>query len=81
MSQEYKNWEPLSEIAERLEGVSLRQLSNWESKRDKNGFPEPKDVIGRFKFFDVDEVMRWVHLWRKATKNMGRGKELNSGKR
>lgn len=62
-------------------GVSERQLWEWSRKSDKNGFPEPHRILGRFKFYHVDEVEDWIILWQRATRNMGRGQELNGGKR
>ena len=70
--------EPLSEIAQMdWCEASQAQLSEWERKRITNSFPEPKETLGRYKFFDPDEVRRWYILYRKATKNMGRGAEIN----
>lgn len=74
----YESWEPLSEIAQfDWFEASLSQLTEWERKREANGFPEPKETIGRYKFFDPAEVKKWYILYRKATKNMGRGAEIN----
>lgn len=80
MDLEYESWEPLFEIADMLPGVSRDQLVEWERKRKTNGFPEPKHTQGRWKFFDPAEVKKWVHLHKKATRNLGRGREIN-GKR
>lgn len=77
----YEHLEPLSEIAElSWFDHSLKQLTEWAHKSSKNGFPQPHEVIGRYKFYDPEEVKKWYILYRKATKHMGRGAELN-GKR
>lgn len=79
---EYKSWEPLTEIAAMAEcPVSIRQLREWERKREKNGFPEPKEEFARYRFYDPDELFRWMYLYMKATKHLGRGREINNGKR
>lgn len=76
--QEYESWEQLREIAGMLPGVSYGQLTNWESRRPSNGFPEPTQVQGRYKFYDPAEIKKWVFLHRKATKNWrGQGERLN----
>ncbi len=72
---ELENLWTLTRIAEELD-VSLRQLYRWEERRDKIGFPEPQRTLGRFKFFDVEEVREWIFLWRRATAGMG-NKTLN----
>lgn len=73
----YETLEPLSEIAQMAWcDVSSHQLSEW-ARKEGNGFPEPKETLGRYKFYDPEEVKRWYILYRKATRNMGRGRELN----
>ena len=77
---EYDSWEPLAEIVNYLPGVSLRQLTRWEERRETNGFPQPKETLGRYKFFDPEEIIKWWTLWTKATKNMRRGAKLNGAR-
>ena len=80
--QEYHSWEPLFEIADMIPGITYKQLSEWEKRRKTNGFPEPKQVQGRHRFYDPEEIKRWVHLHLKVTKNMiGNGQRLNDGTR
>jgi len=79
--EDYNNWEPLSEIQQLIWFEhSLDQLEEWARRRKRNGFPEPKRTLGRYNFFDVDEVKEWYTLWCKRIKNLGRGTDLN-GKR
>lgn len=73
---DYEDWWPLRTIAEKL-GITSRQLNQWELKRDKNGFPEPKETLGRFKLFDIAEVQRWHVLYSRATDGMNNGDRLN----
>jgi DNA-binding transcriptional MerR regulator len=61
--------------------VTLRQLTEWERHRDKNDFPDPVRSMGRYRLFNESEVIEWVILWRRATKNLGNGKRINNGKR
>lgn len=83
MSQlNYEAWEPLFEIAQfDWCEVSEKQLVEWASKSESNGFPEPEEVMGRYKFYDPEKVKKWYILYRKATKRMGRGEALNNGQR
>jgi hypothetical protein len=73
VESDYQDWYPLREIAEREWAPSLKQLAEWARKRDTTGFPEPKETLGRYHFYDLGEVQRWVTLWRRATGNMGSG--------
>lgn len=68
---------PPSELAEHL-GVRRTALNNWIN-RDDIGFPEHKEQLGKYKFYDIEEVERWHELWHKATKNVGKGR--SNGKR
>lgn len=78
MTDNYEHLEPLHEIAQLAWcEVSEKQLIEWAHKRIKNGFPEPQEVVGRYKFYDPEAVKKWYILYRKATKRMGRGDELN----
>lgn len=68
---------PLRDVAERLnkefgdDFVQLHNLQVWEERRNKNDFPTPKRKIGRFNFYDYDQVREWVILWKRATGRMG----------
>lgn len=62
---------PLADIAVELE-VSPRQLYRWAEQTRDNGFPAPAETLGRYKLYSTEEVVRWVSLWQKVTKNMGR---------
>lgn len=73
------DWWPLRVIAEKL-GVSSRQMNRWEERRENNGFPEPKKVQGRFKFYDLPEVQEWVFFHHRATMNMHGNLERFNGK-
>ena len=70
------NLMPIGDIPDYLP-VSHRQLTRWSNEGRDNGFPEPAETLGRFKLYDIYEVDRWLTLYRKVTKNMGRGEELN----
>jgi hypothetical protein len=61
--------------------VSFRQLEEWQKKSRKNDFPEPVRTLGRFRFYNYDEVIEWITLWRRATKLMGNPEGLKNGKR
>lgn len=76
--EDYEHLEPLSEIAQ-MEWFkhSELQLKEWARKRILNDFPQPKETLGRFHFYDPEEVRKWYTLYIKATKNMGRGAEIN----
>lgn len=71
---------PLRDIAEEIEGISERQLYAWANSRAKvsNGFPEPVETLGVYKLYSKKAVTRWVTLWLKATRGMGRGDQLNA---
>lgn len=76
---DYENLEPLSEIAQMdWFKASKTQLEEWARKRDKNSFPAPKETLGRYNFYDVDEVKKWYTLWTKVNRG---NKELNNAKR
>lgn len=77
---DYEEWLPLTELAELDWAPSLRQLQEWSRKRETNSFPEPKETLGKYHFYDPSEVKRWCHLWQKVTKNMGNS-NLNSRER
>jgi len=72
---------PLSDCVFWLEqsgiNVSERQLWRWAEEKRDNGFPAPAETLGKYKLWDVYDVHRWVVLWRKVSRNMGRGAELN----
>lgn len=76
---DYDNIMPLADIAEYIDGISARQLLRWAEKGRSNGFPGPKETLGKYKLYDRDEVLKWVFLWKKVNKRLGRGKELNHG--
>lgn len=57
---------------------SLSQLETWAEKHEKNEFPLPAKTIGRFKFYDIEEVTEWVILWHRATRHMGNRKGLKN---
>ena len=69
--------EPLSVIAGELD-VSISQLENWASRRDKNDFPQPMVTMGRYHLYDKVQVKNWYTLWRKVNQRMGHSK-LNGG--
>lgn len=79
IQQEYEHIMSLADIAEYLPEVTPNQLYRWSEPERDNGFPEVKEVIGRYRLYDRNEVLRWVVLYKKATKNLGRGRELNGG--
>lgn len=49
--------------------VKYHNLQTW-STRPRLNFPAPKEVLGGYRFYDFDEVQRWVHLWLKATERI-----------
>lgn len=68
---------PLKDVAEYTH-ASYRQLSEWERRRSSTGFPDPKEKLGKYKLYDVHDILRWEALWKKATKNTG-NRTLNGG--
>jgi hypothetical protein len=78
------NYWPLKDIVKMLKDdwhieVTETQLKEW-AQRESTGFPEPH-MVGRYAMYDVMEVKEWVVLWRRATSRLGRGRDLNRGKR
>lgn len=57
---------------------SYRQLEDWGSpkRREKNDFPEPAEMVGRFAFYSPEMVLKWHKLWKKAHKNYRKPPEL-----
>jgi hypothetical protein len=75
MTKDLENIMPLKMVHEHLPPdlkVSYSQLERWADKDRKIDFPEPVETLGRYRFYDKDQVIRWVILWTKLNKNMGR---------
>lgn len=80
LTKEYENWMTLSDIVEYIPDIKLSQLNRWSEPGRGVGFPSPKQTIGRYRLYDRDEVIKWVYLWQKVNKNLGRfGKEKKNG--
>lgn len=58
----------LRTIAEDL-GLTLAQMNRWAEPSRDIGFPEPAEVLGRYKLYNRAQVTRWVELWRRIQKN------------
>lgn len=69
-----------SVLADEL-GISKSWLNNLIRKRSSNGFPEPKETLGRYDFYSLKEVKHWYSLYQKIIQNMNQGRRLNGGKR
>lgn len=75
----YKNIMKLSDIVEYIPNVTLTQLNRWSETGRNNGFPEPKETLGKYRLYDRDEVIKWVYLWTKVNKGLGRFGRKNDG--
>jgi hypothetical protein len=62
--------------------TSLRQLEDYSrpTRSNTNGFPEPVRTLSRFKLYNLDEIIEWLTLWKRATENLGYPKGLKNQK-
>jgi hypothetical protein len=68
---EIPEWYPLRTIwfDYLQEECSEKQLREWAHRLDH--FPKSKKQLGKYHLYDVQEVVEWVHFWRRVTVGMG----------
>ena len=48
----------VAELAD-LFKVGRTTVSNWNDRRDRNGFPRPRVVLAMGPVWDIDQVVKW----------------------
>lgn len=50
--------------------VNYRIFENWAVRYRTNDFPQPAERVGRYNFYDPNQVLKWTRLWIKANRRL-----------
>ena len=67
----------LSTLAKEL-GLTETQIRAWERRSAANGFPAPKQSLGKYHIYSRTEVSEWLQLWKIVKENFRRGEHIDA---